>query len=63
MVSDTFALLGMICCDSGLRAGQRPQRANGLLNTVLNFHTSVLPSVLPSIHSFLGSGPEGVNDL
>ena len=59
MVSDTLALLGMICCDSGLRAGQRPQRANGLLNTVLNFHTSVLPS----IHSFLGSGPEGVNDL
>ena len=24
MVSDTLALLGMICCDSGLRAGQRP---------------------------------------
>ena len=60
MVSDTLALLGMICCDSGLRAGQRPQRADVLQNTGVNFHTSVRPSfrpsVLPSILAWVSQG-------
>ena len=49
MVSDTLALLGMICCDSGLRAGQWPQRADVLQNTGVNFLTSIVLSFRPSV--------------